>query len=312
VDDRVPVTIISGFLGSGKTTVLNRVLSSGVAGRAAVVVNEVGELGVDGLLVQRAEWGLVELLDGCVCCTVLGDLSVALAGLLQTTQGSLERIIIETSGLASPGPVVRTLGAIGDLRSRLRVAGVVTVLHAEHAKAQLESRPEARDQVACADRFLIGHTDRVGEREVVELEAQLSSVRPDAPVARAQMGGIDPGWVLGDGEVPAQSAEKGVSHSEGVVTVSLSSERELDLHALKMWLQFLAARRGQQLLRIKGVFRVHQCNTAVSVHGIHEWLEFGPLDIAPPQISSVVLIGDGLDTDELHRGWEAAVSQALR
>ena len=123
---------------------------------------------------------------------------------------------------------------------------------------------------------------------------------------------VDARWLLGDGRVPSPQSGDGVSHSEGVVSVSLTSEDELDLHALKMWLQFLAARRGQQLLRIKGVFRVSQSDKAVSVHGVHEWLEFGPLDSRPPKTSGVVLVGDGLDPLELKRGWLAVTNQALR
>jgi len=308
VDDRVPVTILSGFLGSGKTTVLNALLAGGAAGRCAVVVNEVGELGVDGLLVERADWGLVELVDGCLCCTVLGDLSQALAGLLQASAGPPERILIEASGLASPGPVVRTLGAVADLRSRLRVSGVVTVLHAEHALSQLEARPEARDQVACADRLLIGHVDRVGDAAIELLKAQLRSVRPDADVEVAERGVVDPLWLLGDEHTPPSQDHLEGAHSEGIVSISLVTEEALDLHALKIWLQFLAARRGQQLLRIKGVFRVQGSDQAVAVHGIHEWLEFGPLEMNAPETSSVVLIGEGLDPEELRRGWDAVLS----
>ena len=305
MDQRVPVTILSGFLGSGKTTVLNALLSGGSAGRCAVVVNEVGELGIDGLLVERADWGLIELVDGCLCCTVLGDLSQALAALLQASDGPPDRILIEASGLASPGPVARTIGAVADLRARLRVSGVVTVLHAKHAISQLEARPEARDQVACADRLLVGHVDRVDEATLEALEEQLRSVRPDAEIARATRGVVDPNWLLADSHTPVRVAPSEVAHSEGITTVSLSTEEELDLHALKLWLQFLAARRGQQLLRIKGVFRVREYDQAVSVHGVHEWLEFGPLEMNAPETSSIVLIGEGLDPDELRRGWDA-------
>lgn len=312
MDERVPVTILSGFLGSGKTTILNAILGGGAAGRCAVVVNEVGELGVDGLLIQRADWGLVELVDGCLCCTVLGDLSQALAGLLQAGDGPPERIIIEASGLASPGPVVRTIGALSDLRTRLRVSGVVTVLHAEHVLAQLDARPEARDQVACADRLLIGHVDRVSVDALDGVETHLRSLRPDAQIARASRGDIDPAWLLADCPTAPSVGGDAATHSEGITTVSLSSDSELDLHALKLWLQFLAARRGQDLLRIKGVFRVRDHEKAVAVHGIHEWLEFGPLDMNAPKTSSVVLIGEGLDPEELRRGWSAVSGQALR
>ena len=312
MDERVPVTLLSGYLGAGKTTVLNELLRSGAAGRCAVVVNEAGSLGVDGLLVREAEWGLVEIVDGCVCCTVLGDLAAALAGLLKESGAAPDRILIETSGLASPGPVVRTLGAVAELRDRLRVAGVVTVLHAQYAAQQLELRPEAMEQVACCDRLLLGHVDRVEEEELRALEARLNELRPDAPCSRATLGRIDPAWILGERQAPIPVGGEVVRHSGSVVTVALTSDQAIDLHALKMWLQFLSARRAQQLLRIKGVFRCTESEQAVSVHGIHEWLEFGPLERDAPSTSTVVVVGDGLDVDELRRGWEAVRAQAAR
>ena len=306
MDGRVPVTILAGFLGAGKTTVLNALLRGGTGGKVAVVVNEYGDVGVDGLLVEKADWGFVELMDGCVCCTVLGDLSEALAGLLQTSAGPPDRIVIEASGLASPGPVVRTLAAVSELRERLRVAGVVTVIHAEHALNQLESRSEARDQLASADRLVVGHVDRVDEDALERVLSQLQGVRPDAEVVCAERGAIDPEWLLGDRPIMPQPLTSEHQHSDGIVTVSLSADEALDLHALKIWLQFLASRRAQELLRIKGVFRVSGLDHAVAVHGIHEWLEFGPLPRPAPETSTVVLIGDGLDPDELRRGWDAA------
>jgi len=312
LDGRVPVTLLTGYLGAGKTTVLNELMESGAAGRCAVVVNEAGSLGVDGMLVRQADWGLVELVDGCVCCTVLGDLSEALAGLMQERGEALERIIIETSGLASPGPVVRTLGAVSELRERLRISGVVTVLHAKHALDQLERRSEAVEQVACCDRLLIGHVDRVGEEELSALEARLFELRPDAPCSRATLGRIDPQWLLEEGEVAIPDGGQAVNHSDGVVTAALTSAEPIDLHALKLWLQFLCARRAQELLRIKGVFRVHESDRAVAVHGVHEWLEFGPLESDAPSTSTVVVVGDGLDVDELRRGWDAVRAQPAR
>lgn len=312
MDARVPVTLISGYLGAGKTTVLNELLKSEAAGRAAVVVNEAGALGIDGMLVREVEGGLVEIVDGCVCCTVLGDLSQALADLLQASTQPLDRVLIETSGLASPGPVVRTLGAVSELRERFRISGVVTVLHAQHALDQLERRPEAQQQVACCDRLLIAHPDRVTEEELLALEDHLRALRPDAPCRRAKSGLVDPAWILGEGQVPEPSPEESVSHADGVVTATLTSEEPIDLHALKMWLQFLCARRSQDLLRIKGVFRCTESEEAVMVHGIHDWLEFGPLERDAPSTSTVVVVGDGLDPDELRRGWEAVRAQEAR
>ncbi len=312
MDRRVPVTLLSGYLGAGKTTVLNQLLSSGSAGRCAVIVNEAGSLGIDGQLVREAEWGLVEISDGCICCTVLGDLAGALASLLRGTDEPIDRVLIETSGLASPGPVVRTLGAVAELRERVRVAGVITVMHSEHALKQLDMRVEAREQLACCDRLILGHIDRVDAEQIDAVEARARELRPDVEILKAEHGRVAADWLLREADVSIPSGADISAHSDGVVTASFTAEQPLELHALKMWLQFLCARRGQQILRIKGVFHCAGSAQAIAVHGIHDWLEFGPLEKAPPPSSTIVVIGDGLEVDELQRGWDAVISQPAR
>ena len=312
MDGRVPVTLLSGYLGAGKTTVLNELLASGAAGRCAVIVNEAGALGIDGQLVRETDWGLIEISDGCICCTVLGDLAGALASILRDAKEPLDRVLIETSGLASPGPVVRTLGAVQELRDRVRVAGVVTVMHSLHALEQLELRVEAREQLACCDRLLLAHVDRVDAGQLATLEKRAHELRPDVEVLRAERGQVNPDWLLRDADASIPLGSDTLTHSDGVVTASFTADHPLELHALKMWLQFLCARRGQQILRIKGIFHCVGSAQAIAVHGIHDWLEFGPLEKAPPPSSTIVVVGDGLEPDELRRGWDAVLAQPAR
>jgi G3E family GTPase len=319
MSERVPVTLLTGFLGSGKTTLLNRLLTGGSGERLAVVVNEFGDAGVDGSLVVGAQDDLVELRSGCICCTIRGDLQQTVLRLLQRRDRRLigrlrfDRLVIEASGLASPGPVLQTFLIDGELAERTRVDGVIALAHAALLPQQIKEHPEAADQLAYADRLLLNHVDRVDSTDSV-LQV-IRDVRPDLPVVQCthadvglesllQLHTTDPeSWDLRAPHV--HGPDCGHSHTTGIQSFVLESSTALDLHRLKIWLQHICSRRTHELLRMKGVLRCAETTKPVVVQGVYQWLELSPGEMALPDISRLVLIGRDLDQEELKRGWEA-------
>ncbi len=311
-DPPTPVTLLTGFLGAGKTTLLNRILSERHGEAIAVVVNEFGDVGIDGSLVVSSAEEIVELANGCVCCTVRGDLQSSLRELLAARERRFarrpfERVLIEASGLAAPGPIGQTLAVDPVLSAALRLDGILTVAHAVHLPRQLVEHREAQEQVAYADRVLLGHVDRADDQELSAARAALAEVNSVAEVLEASHGRVPVGPLLEigttrdrDWELAGASAHQ---HSRDVGAVVLRSQRPLDLDRLKMWLRFLGTRRGQQLYRLKGILCCVDRPERVVVQGMHEWLELGPGEGPPPQESVLVLIGRDLDREELERGW---------
>lgn len=195
---KIPVTVLTGYLGAGKTTLLNRILSEDHGKRYAVIVNEFGEIGIDNDLIVGADEEVFEMNNGCVCCTVRGDLIRVLSGLMKR-KGGFDAIIIETTGLADPGPVAQTFFVDEDVKGRTRLDSVTTVVDAKHVLLRLSDSKEAREQIAFADQIVLNKTDLVSEDDLRMLEARLRRLNPLAPIHRAQRSNVPLDTILGRG-----------------------------------------------------------------------------------------------------------------
>ncbi|MDG2150563.1 MAG: GTP-binding protein [Planctomycetota bacterium] len=316
-DLRVPVTLLAGFLGSGKTTLLNRILDGKHGQKCAVIVNEFGDVPIDGQLVVGAKDELVELANGCVCCTVRGDLLDTLAWLVRGRKKRLDRIVIEASGLASPGPAAATMH-MPDLIADLRLDGIVTLAHGAGVADQIMKHPEAGEQLAFADLIVLNHCDRCDASELARAEAAIRACNEAAPLVRTERAAVDIDSLFGLGEEGKElrlatfpSGEiPHAEHTQGMLSLTLESHDLLRMEELKYWVGFLGERRDQELMRAKGVLRCVGKQSPVVVQVVGRWLEMGEDKRLPmPSVSRLQLIGRNLDRGELERGWVACLEQ---
>jgi G3E family GTPase len=324
--DPVPVTLLVGFLGSGKTTLANRILSEQHDQRIAVIVNEFGDVGIDGKLIVGVEDNIVELSNGCLCCTVQGDLADTLRRLLARRRRTVdakpfERIVIEASGLASPGPVLQRMLVDPALHAHVQIDGVITMAHARHIVQQLAEHPEAAEQVAYADHIIVNHCDQCEGGAVVAAEAALHACNPQAAIERATRAAVDVVRVLRkqtwDSMRVKAALEHGVVcgdhahdhlHTQGVGTLALRAEAPVDLQRLARWLLSLSTHRSHELMRLKGILRCQSHAQAVVIQGVYQWLEVRREAGEPPAASTLVLIGRHLDAEELRRAWAECIA----
>ena len=198
--DRIPVTVLTGYLGAGKTTLLNRILTEDHGKKYAVIVNEFGEIGIDNDLVVGADEDVFEMNNGCVCCTVRGDLIRVVSGLMKRQRPgkpAFDAIIVETTGLADPGPVAQTFFVDEDVKAKTKLDSVTTLVDAKHVMARLDDSKEAREQVAFADRIILNKTDLATPDELTIVEARLRALNPLAPITRAERANVPLDQVLG-------------------------------------------------------------------------------------------------------------------
>jgi len=318
---QVPVTVLTGYLGAGKTTLLNRILSESHGKKYAVVINEFGELGVDNDLVIDADEEVFEMNNGCICCTVRGDL-IRIVGQLMKRKGQLDGIIIETTGLADPAPVAQTFFVDDDVKTRSRLDAIITVVDAKHLLARLQDSHEAEEQVAFADVIVLNKADLVTPAELDQVEARIRQINKSARLIRAERANVPLTELLDRGsfdlnrilemEPDFLSGEDDHKHDDAVNSISLTSDVPLNIEWFNEWIGSLLAERGQDILRTKGIlhFKGEDLRFAFqAVHMIADGNYLGPWKADDPRQSRIVFIGRNLNRPQLRRGFEACAAQ---
>ncbi|WP_454917030.1 CobW family GTP-binding protein [Xanthobacter sediminis] len=309
--DKIPVTVLTGYLGAGKTTLLNRILSQPHGKKFAVIVNEFGEIGIDNDLVVGADEEVFEMNNGCICCTVRGDLIRIIDGLLRR-KGEFDGIIVETTGLADPAPVAQTFFVDEEVQARTKLDAVVTVADAKWLSDRLKDAPEAKNQVAFADVILLNKTDLVTPDELNEVEARIRGINPYAKLYRTQKSEIDIARVLNQGafdldrilEIEPAFLEEDehhhhdhehgpdcdcghddhhhdhghhhglhAVHDSEMQSVSFSTEKPLDPEKFFPWVQNLVATEGPNILRSKGILSFQDDPDRFVFQGVHMILD---------------------------------------
>ena len=336
MSDKIPVTVLTGYLGAGKTTLLNRILSENHGKRYAVIVNEFGEIGIDNEIVVGADEEVFEMNNGCICCTVRGDLIRIVEGLMKR-KGKFDAIIIETTGLADPAPVAQTFFVDQDVQDRARLDAIVTVADAKWLSARLKDAPEAKNQIAFADVILVNKTDLVTPAELSEVEARIRGINPYARMIRTQKCAVPLSEVLDRGAFdldrilelePAFLDDGGHDHhdhdhgdghhhhhgglqhfhDEEMQSISFSIDGDVDPDKFMPWINDVVQRDGPDILRSKGILAFTGEPKRFVYQGVHMILD-GDLQrdwrADEKRTSKIVFIGRNLKQDELRSGFLA-------
>ncbi len=317
--DQIPVTVLTGYLGAGKTTLLNRVLTEQHGKHYAVIVNEFGAIGIDNELVVNADEEVFEMNNGCICCTVRGDL-IRIIGNLLKRKGQFDGILIETTGLADPAPVAQTFFVDDEVRERAKLDSIVTVVDAKNFLERLADSHEAAEQVAFADIVLLNKVDLVSPEELTTVEGRIWSMNPMATIHRTDhcslpidalldRGAFDLGRILSI--EPNFLGEDDHVHDQSITSVCVTAEQPIDINKFRRWVSDLLRTRGVDILRSKGILDIKGSPDRYVFQAVHMLMEANDgkrWAAGERHESKFVLIGRNLDEDELRAGFAACVA----
>ena len=312
---QVPVTVLTGFLGAGKTTLLNRILTEQHGRRYAVIVNEFGEQGIDNDLVVDADEEVFEMNNGCICCTVRGDLIRILGGLMKRAD-QLDAIIVETTGLADPAPVAQTFFVDQDVADRTKLDAIVTVADAVHLSTQLGEHHEAEEQIAFADVVLLNKIDLVDQSQITGVKDRIRKINPYTKIINTTRCATPLDDILGlkafslervlEVEPDFLKSDHDHEHDDDVTSLSFVSDTPLDMEKFQDWFSKLLQTKGQDILRTKGILDFTGESDRYVFQGVHMLMDASPMGKWPEgkvRSSRLVFIGRNLESMNLKEGF---------
>jgi G3E family GTPase len=313
----IPVTVLTGYLGAGKTTLLNRILTQEHGQKIAVIVNEFGEIGIDNQLIVDADEEIFEMNNGCICCTVRGDLIRIITNLMRR-RDKFDRLVIETTGLADPAPVIQTFFVDEDVQNQTHLDAVVTVVDAKHISQHWDA-DEAVEQIAFADVILLNKTDLVTTEELTILERRIRSINAMAKIERTQNAEVDLDRVLGINAFDLDRAleidpqflgEEAHVHDETVGSIAITLDGSINVEKLNIWISELLRTQGQDIFRMKGILNIANDEHRFVFQGVHmifDGRQDRPWKASEARNNQLVFIGRNLHETQLKSAFMACL-----